>query len=146
MSTVGLRARAFAALAELGLRRPVLLLAVVALVMAVAIVLVPGLGVSTSRTNLVSEEDPQQALLLDFYERFGRPEHAVFLVSGGDEVQRRAVVDRLQAVLEAEPAFSGRVLGHVQAESVAQILLLQQPQALAELRRQLPPGDRKSVV
>ena len=99
MSNGGLRARAFAALAELGLRRPVLLIVVVALVMAAATVLVPGLGVSTSRTNLVSEEDPQQALLLDFYDRFGRPEHAVFLVRGGDVEQRRAVVDRLHAKL-----------------------------------------------
>lgn len=139
-STLGLRARAFAALAELGLRRPVLLIVIVGLVMAAAGVLVPSLGVSTSRTSLVSEEDPQQALLLDFYERFGRPEHAVFLVSGGDEAQRRAVVDRLQTALEAEPQFAGRVLGHVQAEAIAPILLLQQPRALVELRRQLPPG------
>lgn len=136
----GPRARAFAALAELGLRRPAVLLVVVGLMMLAAASVIPGLGVSTSRTNLVSAEDPQQALLIDFYERFGRPENTVFLVSGGEVEDRRAVVDELQAKLEADPAFSGRVLGHIDADIAAPLLLLQQPQALLELRARLPPG------
>lgn len=127
-------------MAEVGLRRPGVLLLIVGLLTVGAGLLIPGLGVSTSRTNLVSNDDPQQALLVDFYERFGRPESAVFLVSGGDEAQRRDVVDRLQTKLEADPAFTGRVLAHVDAEVVASILLLQQPGALVELRRGLPPG------
>lgn len=136
----GWRARGFAALAEVGLRRPAVLLVIVGLLMLGAGLLIPGLGVSTSRTTLVSEKDPQQALLVDFYERFGRPESAVFLVAGGEPAQRREVVDRLQAALEAEPEFSGRVLAHVEASTIAPLLLLQEPGALAQMRQQLPPG------
>lgn len=134
----GVRARGFEALAELGLRRPLVLLVGVLLVTVGMGALVPGLGVSTSRTGLVSDDDPQQALLLDFYERFGRPESAVFLVSGGEPAQRREVVDRLHGALEAEDEFRGRVLGHVQAGTIAPLLLLQQPDALAQVRAQLP--------
>ncbi len=135
----GLRERAFSALAELGLRRPLVLLGIVAAVLAVAAVLVPKLGVSTSRTGLVAADDPQQALLLDFYDRFGRPDSAVFLVSGGEAPQRRAVVDELSAALATDEAFAGRVLGRVDAETIAPLLLVQQPEALVELRRGLGP-------
>lgn len=140
MSTGSLRERGFAALAELGLRRPGVLLALVAVMMVAAGLVVPSLGVSTSRTGMVSDEDPQQARLIDFYERFGRPESAVFLVDGGTADQRRDVVDRLQAALTAEPQLEGRVLAHVDAQTMAPLLLLQRPETLVELRRRLPPG------
>lgn len=136
----GIRDRVFGAVADVGLRRPFVLLGIVGLLMVVSGLLVPGLGVSTSRTSLVSEEDPQQAALIDFYDRFGRPDSAVFVVSGGDTTQRRALVDRLQEKLEAEEAFAGRVLGHVGPRSIASLLLLQKPDALVELRKGMPPG------
>ncbi len=146
MSAGSLRERGFAALAELGLRRPGILLAFVGLLMIAAGLVVPSLGVSTSRTGMVSEEDPQQARWIDFYDRFGRPENAVFLVAGGDATQRRDVVDRLQAALLAEPQLEGRVLAHVEAQTIAPLLLLQQPGALVELRRRMPPGTDLSAL
>lgn len=114
------------------------LLGVVGLLVLLAGVLIPGLGVSTSRTSLVSEEDPQQAALIDFYDRFGRPDSAVFVVSGGEVEQRRAVVDALSVALENDEAFAGRVLGHVDAKTIAPLILLQQPDALSKLRAGLP--------
>ena len=129
-------------MAQLGLRRPLLLIGLVVGLTLIAGALIPGIGVSTSRTGLISDDDPQQALLLDFYERFGRPDSAVFLVSGGEPEARRAIVDQLQAKLEAEPDFKGRVLAHVEAETVAPLLLLQQPDALVQLRGRLPAGTK----
>ncbi|MEM9460365.1 MAG: MMPL family transporter [Myxococcota bacterium] len=139
MSDDGLRARRFAALAELGLHRPGMLLAMVGVLTLVAGLVIPGLGVSTSRTGMMSEDDPQQALLVDFYERFGRPESAVFLVQGGDAAQRREVVDQLQASLNAEADVQGRVFAHVDAGILAPLLLLQRPDTLLQVRAQLPP-------
>ncbi|MEX1362087.1 MAG: MMPL family transporter, partial [Nannocystaceae bacterium] len=142
----GIRARSFTALANIGLRRPIVLVVIVVALTVGLGLLVPGLGVSTSRTGLVSDEDPQQALLLDFYERFGRPESAVFLVSGDTPQTRREWVDRLQTALEADEAFRGRVLGHVQPQTIAPLLLLQQPEALAGVRQQLPPDVDLSTL
>ncbi len=146
MSDNSVRERWFAALAELGLQRPGVLIGLVVVMMVVSGLIVPKLGVSTSRTGMVSEEDPQQARWMDFYERFGRPESAVFLVEGGDASQRREVVTKLQALLVAEPGLEGRVLAHIDAQTVAPLLLLQQPGALAEFRRQLPPGADLSAL
>ncbi|MCH9681889.1 MAG: MMPL family transporter [Deltaproteobacteria bacterium] len=144
--TDGLRERAFSALADIGLRRPAVLLGIVVVLMAVSAVFIPRLGVSTSRTGLVADDDPQQAALLDFYDRFGRPDSAVFLVSGGEPEQRREVVDRLQAELSRDEAFAGRVLGRVDAQAIAPLLLVQQPEALIELRRGLPADADPTTI
>jgi uncharacterized protein len=134
----GRRGRALAFVADLGLRRPRLVLALVALVTLVCGAIVPGLGVSTSRTGLVSRDDPGQMRLFAFYETFGRPEFAVFVVAGGEQADRRAVVDALQAKLEAEPGLKDRVLGRLTPRIVAPLALLQKPDALAQMRAELP--------
>ena len=134
------RARWLTALADLGLRRPGLLLSIVAVLCLAAAAVVPGLGVSTSRTGMLAKEEAGQKRLFAFYETFGRPEYAVFVVTGGEAEQRQDVVDRLQARLSAEDDLHGRVLGRVTPEMIAPLALLQQPQMLAELRAQLPPG------
>ena len=135
----GRRGRALAFVADLGLRRPRLVLALVALVVLVCGAIVPGLGVSTSRTGLVSRDDPGQQRLFAFYETFGRPEFAVFVVAGGSEEDRRAVVDALQSRLEAEPELKDRVLGRLTPRVVAPLALLQKPDALEQMRTALPP-------
>ncbi len=134
------RARWLTALADLGLRRPGLLLAIVGVLCLAAAAVVPGLGVSTSRTGMLAKEEAGQKRLFAFYETFGRPEYAVFVVTGGEPEQRQHVVDHLQARLSAEDDLRGRVLGRVTPEMIAPLALLQQPQMLAELRAQLPPG------
>src|SRR5690606_16295625 len=71
----------------------------------------------------------------------------LFVVDGGTPEERRAVVDALQAELEAIPGLKGRVLGRIEAEDVAEILLLQRPEAVAEVRRSVPPGvDLPAVI
>lgn len=136
----GRRGRVLAWVADLGLARPRLVVGLVALVVLLCGAIVPGLGVSTSRTGLVSRDDPGQARLFSFYETFGRPEFAVFVVSGGELADRRAVVDELQARLEAEPELKDRVLGRLTPRIVAPLALLQKPDALSQMRDSLPPG------
>lgn len=143
----GWRDRLFSRVAELGLGRPALVLGLWIALLALAGTLIPGLGVSTSRTGLVSDEDPDQQRMHAFYERFGRPDAPLFVVDGGTPEERRAVVDALQAELEAIPGLKGRVLGRIEAEDVAEILLLQRPEAVAEFRRSVPPGvDLPAVI
>jgi uncharacterized protein len=134
------RQRLFARVANLGLRRPRVVLGLVLLVLLLASAAIPGLRVSTSRTGLISAQDEGQQRLETFFERFGRPDTPVFMISGGTPEQRRTVVDALQAAIEAEDDLAGRVLGRVRPRDVAQVMLLQQPDALAQLRSRLPPG------
>lgn len=134
------RARWLIALADLGLRRPGLLLSIIAVLSLAAAAVLPKLGVTTSRTGMLAKEEEGQKRLFSFYETFGRPEYAVVVVAGGEPGDRQAVVDRLQQRLSAEPELNGRVLGRVTPEMIAPLALLQQPQMLAEMRAQLPPG------
>jgi predicted RND superfamily exporter protein len=101
---------------------------------------IPSLGVSTSRYGLVSAENPEQARMLRFFDRFGNPDAPVFLISGGTAAARQKVVDDIAAGLEAEPGLTGRVLARVGPQEVAEVLLLQQPDALAQAAASLPKG------
>src|SRR5262245_16314347 len=65
------RARAFAALAAIGTRRPVTVVTLTTLVVVGAAFLVPGIRVSTSRYGLVARDNPYQARLFRFFDRFG---------------------------------------------------------------------------
>lgn len=143
---MGRRARALAFFADLGLRRPRLVVGLVVLFVLACGAIVPGLGVSTSRTGLVSRDDPGQQRLFRFYDAFGRPEFAVFVVAGGEVSERRAVVDALQSRLEAQPELDDRVLGRLTPQIVAPLVLLQQPGLLAQLRTELPPDTSLSGV
>lgn len=140
------RDRFFVGIARLGVGRPWNVLAVVLLVLVGFGAAVPGLGVSTSRTGLVSDDDPQQARSNAFLERFGRPEVPLYVVSGGTGEQRRAAVDQLQAALDTDARFQGRVFARLTPEGMAKILLLQDPQALVKLRDALPPGTDLATV
>lgn len=133
------RDRFFASIAELGVRRPWTVLTVMLLLLLGFGAAIPGLGVSTSRTGLVSDDDPQQARMNAFYQRFGRPDVPLFVVSGGTVDDRRAFVDRLEASLEAEPEFAGKVLARLRPQDLAEVLLLQDPGMLADLQTSLPP-------
>lgn len=133
--------RLFRWIADLGVRRPVLVAIVLLVVLAGGGLLGAQLTVSTSRTGLVSDDNPEQAKLRRFFERFGRPDAPTVLVSGGTAEQQRALVDRLQAAFEREPNLAGRVLGRLRPKDVAEVLLLQQPNALVQLRAAVPPGQ-----
>ena len=132
---------AFRALARWGTQHPWRVLGVILLVLLVFAAALPGLSVSTSRTNMVSDEDPQQRRMNAFYERFGRPDYPLFVISGGTPEQRRAIVDALIAEVEKDPAMVGRTFGRIDPREVASILLVQQPDALSQLVAGLPAGQ-----
>jgi len=132
--------RIFNGLADMTLRRPLLVLVIAAIVVALAASRIPELGVSTSRYGMVSAENPDQARMLRFFERFGNPDAPVFVLSGGTAADRRAVVDRIVAALEQDASLHGRVLARIGPQEVAEVVLLQKPEALAEAAKALPPG------
>ena len=137
--TSSTRTRWFTALSLLTVNRPGRVVAIVGLLTIVAGALIPGIGVTTSRYSLVSADNPYQARLFEFFERFGFPDTPVLVLSGGTDVERRRVVNRLEKHLEAEPMFAGRVMARIDPEKVAEIILLHQPEALTALRPFLPP-------
>ncbi len=116
------------------LARPRLVVVVASLLLVVCGLIAWSIPVSTSRYKLVSADHPFQARLLSFFERFGHPDSLVMVVSGGDEQARRNVVDQLTERCEQEPELKGRVLGRIQLEQVAELLLLIKPEGLKELR------------
>ncbi|HEY8376284.1 MAG TPA: MMPL family transporter, partial [Nannocystis sp.] len=131
--------RIFSRVASTSLGRPWLVLGITALLVIASVVVLPGLRVSTSRYGLVADDNPEQARMLRFFERFGNPDAPVLVVSGGTPEERRAVVDRLRAGLEAVPALQGRVLARVGPAEVAEVVLLQRPEILSEVTANLPP-------
>jgi hypothetical protein len=135
----------FNALLTLGLARPrAALLGFGALVItAVLLVTLGPLEVSTSRTALVSLKSPHQARLFQYYEAFGRSELTALVVSGNSDQARRDLVDRFETELASEPELKGRVLGKVTLDTVAETLLVWQPELgglWAKLQRDLEPG------
>lgn len=138
MATAG-REAFFAAIARLGVTRPWRVIVVLLVTMLGAGVVAPLLSVSTSRTSLVSDEDPQQKRTNAFYEAFGRPEAPLFVVSGGTAEQRQVVVDALTARLEEEEDLAGKVMGRLDPVDMAGVALLHQPEALGDLAKSLPP-------
>lgn len=130
--------RIFSRIATLSLGRPGLVLAITGLLVAASAVTLPQLRVSTSRYGLVSDDNPDQARMLRFFERFGNPDAPVLVVSGERPEDRRAVVDRLIAGLEAEPELRGRVLARVGPSEVAEVLLLQRPDILSQVTGNVP--------
>lgn len=132
--------RIFAGLADMTLRRPLLVLMIAAVAVGLAATRLPELGVSTSRYGMVSAENPDQARMLRFFERFGNPDAPVFVLSGGTAADRRTLVDRMSAELEKQDGLRGRVLARIGPQEVAEVVLLQQPTAMAEAAKALPPG------
>ncbi|PIE18400.1 MAG: hypothetical protein CSA66_04775 [Proteobacteria bacterium] len=98
---------------------------------ASALALFGPLEVSTSRTGLVSEDEPGQAALVAFYQRFGRPDAMVFVIEGGRDVaSRRAVAGALITRLQAVPQLSSRVLGRLDMRLLAEVLVVNHPPLL----------------
>ena len=130
--------RIFSRIAAIPLRRPLVVLTVSGALVAGAAYIALGLGVSTSRFGLVSAENPAQARMLRFFERFGNPDAPVMLISGGTPADRQALVDEVAGKLKQDAGLEGRVLARVGPDEVAEVLLLQQPDALAQAVAGLP--------
>jgi predicted RND superfamily exporter protein len=133
------RDRFFAGFGKLGIRRPVLVALMVAILTLLGGIAASRLHISTSRFSLVAEDNYYQRRMIEFFDAFGYPDAPVAIVEGGTPEQRRETVDRLIEKLEQEDAFRGRTMARIDADAIAETLLVQQPGALAEFRTSLPP-------
>ncbi len=124
-----------AVIAGLGLRAPRTAVLVALVVLGVCGYVVHDLPVSTSRYKLVAADNPFQARLLRFFDRYGYPDALIVVVSGQDTATRQAVVDDLSAGYDEVPELKGRVLGRIDVDDVAELLFLFEPDGLSELRK-----------
>lgn len=131
--------------ARLGLVNPKLTVAISLALLALSVAFVFDMPISTSRYKLVADDNPYQARMVAFFERFGYPDSLVMVVGGGDAPARREVVDALTDKLEQEPELSDRTLGRIEASHVAELLLLFKPDALKELRGRMD-GDPAALI
>jgi len=129
--------------AGLGLIKPRATIIVSLLLLAACALFAFDMPISTSRYKLVSTDNPFQARMQRFFDRFGYPDSLVMVIGGQDGDARRKAVDELSRKLEQEPALEGRVLGRIEANDVAELLFLFKPDALKQLRSRLKdePAD-----
>jgi predicted RND superfamily exporter protein len=133
-----------AAVADFSLRYPKRSLIMAAVLLCACAAIALTLEINTSRFELVASDHPHQAKLLRFFDDFGYPDAMALVVTSGSEAERRRVVDELTDQLEAVPELNHRVLGRIRPEVVAEVLLLQRPDALSQIRTQL--GDTGEVA
>ena len=134
------RDRFFEAFGHVGMRRPGLVGVVLVVLLAVSGFLGKDMELVTSRYSLVSEKDPYQNRMTTFFKRFGYPDSPLLVVTGGSVEERRDVVDGLSAELESTEMFKGRVFARLGPEAIAEVLLLQEPKALNQVKASLPEG------
>lgn len=137
-----LRTRLFAGLGDFSMRHPWVVVGTLATLLVVGLWLGTLLEIKTSRYSMVRPEDPEQQRLDVFFERFGLPDGLVVVVSGGEESERRAMVDVLRDGYEATPRFSGRVLARIDGKQTAESLMLFEPDVLGEIASMFgAPGE-----
>ncbi|MEZ4426101.1 MAG: MMPL family transporter [Nannocystaceae bacterium] len=129
----------YASVASFAVRRPWLVMALFGVLTLICAAIIPSVKITTNRFGLVSSENPHQARMERFFDRFGYPDMPVVLVRGADPNTRRDVVDALASALDAEPLLHDRVLAKVGPSAVAEVLLVRDPKALLKLRERLPP-------
>ncbi|PRQ07057.1 MMPL family transporter [Enhygromyxa salina] len=132
------RDKFFVVFGRLGLRWPVTVTVVLALLTVVGMVFASQLTIKTSRVGLVDGDNWYQRRIVNFYQEFGHHDSPVAIIAGGTPEQRRAVVDGFAGALEQDEMFHGRVLARLEAKDVAETLLVHAPGQLAEFRRRLP--------
>lgn len=123
--------------ALIGARRPYVAIGIALVLVAISAYLLPKLHISTSRRDLVSTDNALQRRTVEFDEKFGYTNSPVIVVSGGSKEDRHKVVDALDHELEAIPELSSRVLGRINPEQVAEVLLFSDPKAF---EKGLPEG------
>ncbi len=117
--------RALAWFCRVSLRWPNRVMLVAGVITVLGAAYAVRIPVSTSRSGLVSADDPQQQRMLAYEQRFGRPDAPAFVITGGDADARRAVAAALIDMLEQDQAFAGRVLGRMSPNMVADVAALQ---------------------
>ncbi|MFT7579757.1 MAG: putative RND superfamily exporter protein [Myxococcota bacterium] len=106
---------------------------IVVTVAAGLLALLGPLGVSTSRSGLVSTDYPGQARLVAFNDQFGRADASVFVVRGGTVIERRVVVDVLVGQLSTLDGLEGRIMGQVGPTQFAEVMALHRPKQMGVL-------------
>jgi predicted RND superfamily exporter protein len=111
-------------LAMMGVRHPVRVIAasIVALLLCGAIA--STMTVDSSRHTMVSEDNPHQALQMQYFERFGFPNTLIVVISGATSEARRQLSDDLSARLRLLNGLEDRVLSRVVPSDVATLLFL----------------------
>ncbi len=128
-----LRTRLFGGIGDFSARHPWIVVGTLVVLLVIGLWLGSLLKIKTSRYSMVRADDPEQQRLDEFFGRFGVPDGLVVVVSGGDETQRRAMVDLLRDGYEAAPRFAGRVLAKIDGKQSAESLMLFEPDALGEV-------------
>ncbi len=124
-------------MALIGARRPYVAIAISLVLVAISAYLLPKLKISTSRRDLVSTTNALQRRTVEFDEKFGYTNSPVIVISGGSADDRHKVVDALGEELESVPELKSRVLGRINPEQVAEVLLFSDPKAF---EKGLPEG------
>ena len=132
------RDRLFDAIAKTAVYRPVHVLTGALIALLVCAVWIPGIKISTSKNVLVDRDNPYQARLHRFFERFGYPDAPVLVISGGTSAHRQAAIDALVERFEKEPELQDRVFARLGPQQLAEVTLLQNPELITRLMAALP--------
>lgn len=147
-----------ARLAGWSTNRPRILLLTVAILTIPVAWMAAGLRVSTSRTALVSEDNPHWRRYMAFARAFGIPEDLVVVAKGDDPVALRAFTDRVSEALRSAPdvaavfhrvdlsSFEARAPLFIDAPDLARLESVAGSEAFARLRTADVPAVRISAL
>jgi predicted RND superfamily exporter protein len=82
---------------------------------------------------------------MQFFERFGRPDSVVLLLSGGTGERRRRVIDRLLPRLDDIPELRNRVLARIGTEQLAEVTFLHKPGLLERVAEVVGEGGEDAL-
>jgi hypothetical protein len=133
LGLIVMRRRLLAGLAKIVVHRPWFVVGAGMVLTLVSLAMVPFLKVSTSRTNLLDEENPYQKQLVAFLNEFGSPNQLIGVIEGGDPEERRRAADELAQALEEETRLVRFVFYKVDLEEMKSRGLLYLP--LKEIKR-----------
>ncbi|MDY0001779.1 MAG: MMPL family transporter [Polyangia bacterium] len=127
LTLIMMRQRVLRGFVYLVTRHPFWVLGISAALTLASLVSLPFIKVSTSRTNLMDENNPYQRQLNAFLKEFGNPNHLVAVVEGGSLEDRRRASDRLADAMRSEPKHFKSVFNKVDLEAMKQQGLLYVP-------------------
>ena len=139
-----LREKILSSIALLALRRRGVVYGVWALATAVAVALIVvfGIRVDTSRTNMVSEDNAVQARYQAYLREFGSALSVVVVIESKDKAASRAYADELAKALRAESDVVGDVISRMSVAPFRHFgLLYANEDQLRELERVLSALD-----
>lgn len=122
------------------LRRPWATVAIAAVLSVAAIAVIPRLTIVTSRTQLVSEDNPLQARILKFLREFGWHHNLVAIVQGPSAERSRAFADRVADALRHESDVVRKIFYKIDLDGFRDKALLYVPVEELRTLRQVLEG------